>query len=375
MILRPEMKRNRKHPCLRTLRITKSFYSRFSCDIILHSIQEIDVLRKNWRMILLLYGKIEGVSQPVSRIFLGTASPPFNTGLDGSELLEAALSQGINAIDTARVYGLSENSLGTWLDRPGNREKVVLLSKCGHPAEDGARRVCAAEMRRDLEISLEALRTDHIDIYLLHRDDPEVAVGPLMDALNRCVDEGKLGALGVSNWTIPRIEAANEYAAKHNLRPFTVSSPNFGLAEQVCDLWGGGCVTIAGPENAEARAWYARNSVPVFAYSSLARGLFSGRVKSDDPDSVNTGMDAFGVKGYACDANIERLRRCEIMAAQKGLTVPQVAMAWLFNQRALDVYALVSTSRPENMRDNIAASEVALTDAECAWLDLRQETI
>ena len=66
---------------------------------------------------------------------------------------------------------------------------------------------------------------------------------------------------------------------------------------------------------------------------------------------------------------------CEIMAAQKGLTVPQVAMAWLFNQRALDVYALVSTSRPENMRDNIAASEVALTDAECAWLDLRQETI
>ena len=254
MILRPEMKRNRKHPCLRTLRITKSFYSRFSCDIILHSIQEIDVLRKNWRMILLLYGKIEGVSQPVSRIFLGTASPPFNTGLDGSELLEAALSQGINAIDTARVYGLSENSLGTWLDRPGNREKVVLLSKCGHPAEDGARRVCAAEMRRDLEISLEALRTDHIDIYLLHRDDPAIPVGEIMETFQSMFEDGRINAFGGSNWTVARLREANAYAAAHGLRPMTASSPQFGLASQVKDPWGGNCVTATGPAAAEDRA-------------------------------------------------------------------------------------------------------------------------
>ncbi|MBQ3269579.1 MAG: aldo/keto reductase [Clostridia bacterium] len=333
------------------------------------------------------YGRIQYVDRPISRVVFGTAmpvlfgafrsvygeSPDFGERLDAAfRLLDAMFALGVNCFDCADHYG--EEPLGEWLEARGLRDRVVILTKGAHHNR-WRKRVTDFDILHDVHNSLAKLKTNRLDMYLLHRDDPEAAVGPLMDALNRCVDEGKLGALGVSNWTIPRIEAANEYAAKHNLRPFTVSSPNFGLAEQVCDLWGGGCVTIAGPENADARAWYARNSVPVFAYSSLARGLFSGRVKSDDPDSVNTGMDAFGVKGYACDANIERLRRCEIMAAQKGLTVPQVAMAWLFNQRALDVYALVSTSRPENMRDNIAASEVALTDAECAWLDLRQETI
>lgn len=370
MILRPEMKRNRKHPCLRTLRITKSFYSRFSCDIILHSIQVIDVLRKNWRMILLLYGKIEGVSRPVSRIFLGTASPPFNTGLDGSELLEAALSQGINAIDTARVYGLSENSLGTWLDRPGNREKVILLSKCGHPAEDGARRVCAAEMRRDLEISLEALRTDHIDIYLLHRDDPAIPVGEIMETFQSMFEDGRINAFGGSNWTVARLREANAYAAAHGLRPMTASSPQFGLASQVKDPWGGNCVTATGPAASKDRAWYRETGMPLIAYSSLGHGLMSGKVHSNDPDGARKVLDRFAQAGFLWPENLQRLARCEQLAREKGVTVPQIAMSWIFRQ-GMNVFAVVSASRPERLRQNAEALDLILTDEECAWLDLR----
>ena len=78
-------------------------------------------------------------------------------------------------------------------------------------------------------------------------------------------EEGNIGAFGASNWTHTRIEEANEYAYKHNLIPFSVSSPNFCLARQVEDPWGGGCVNISGPENQEARAWYEKNQMPVAA--------------------------------------------------------------------------------------------------------------
>ena len=265
------------------------------------------------------YGTIKGVDRQVSRIFLGTASAPFSTGGDGSELLEAALEQGINAIDTARVYGLSENSLGRWLEQPGNREKVVLLSKCGHPAEDGTRRVRAGEMKKDLETSLEALRTDYVDIWLLHRDDPEIPVGEIMDTFQEMKEKGRIRAFGGSNWTRRRIQEANEYAAAHGLQPMTASSPQFGLANQVTDPWGGNCVTISGPAGEEDRKWYRESGMPVIAYSSLGRGMMSGRVRSGDPEGARQILDSFAQKGFLYPENLERLRRCEKLAAEKGI--------------------------------------------------------
>ena len=328
------------------------------------------------------YGHIDPVDKPISRIVFGTAmptlfqafrsfygeSPDFPQRLDAAfHLLDDMYAEGVNCFDCADHYGVEP--LGEWLEARGLRDKVVILAKGAHHNR-WRKRVTDFDILHDVHNSLAKLKTDHLDLYLLHRDDPDAAVGPLMEALNRCIGEGKLGAIGVSNWTILRIEEANEYAAKRGLVPFTVSSPNFGLAEQVTDLWGGGCVSISGPENAAARRWYAQNHVPVFAYSSLARGFFSGRVKGGDPETARQFLDEPAQRGYACPANFERLRRCEQLAAEKGVSVAQIAMAWLFNQRALDVYALVSTSRRENMRLNVAATGIALTDAECRWLDL-----
>ena len=331
------------------------------------------------------YGHIAYVDKPISRMVFGTAmptmfaafrsvygeSPDFDARLDAAfRLLDDMYAEGVNCFDCADHYG--EEPLGEWLQARGLRDQVVILTKGAHHNR-WRKRVTDFDILHDVHNSLAKLRTNHLEIYLLHRDDPAVPVGPLMDALNRCVDEGKLGAIGVSNWTIPRIEAANDYALKHGLRPFTVSSPNYGLAEQVEDPWGGGCLSLSGPANREARAWYAKNRMPVFAYSTLARGFFSGRVRSDDPASAQRFMDEAGVKGYAHPDNFKRLRRCELLAAEKGLTVPEIAMAWLFNQRALDVYALSSPSKRERMRSNVAAGGIHLTDAECRWLDLETD--
>ncbi len=328
------------------------------------------------------YGRIEHVDKPVSRIAFGTAMPVMFAAFrsvygDSSDfperlgaafaLLDGMYAEGVNCFDCADHYG--EEPLGEWIEARGLRDKVVILTKGAHHNR-WRKRVTPFDILHDVHNSLAKLRTDHIELYLLHRDDPSVPVGPLMDALNRCVDEGKLGAIGASNWTVERMEEANEYAAKHGMRGFTVASPNYGLAVQVEDPWGGGCVTISGSENRAARKWYADNRIPVFAYSAMARGFFSGKVHGDDPESARAVMDEPGLKGYAHPENFERLRRCEMLAKEKGTSVAKVALAWLFSQRELDVYALIATGRRENMRANVEASEMRLTDEECAWLDL-----
>lgn len=316
------------------------------------------------------YTKIPYVEKKLSRIIYGTAIEPFQSGGDGNELLDAVYKMGVNTFDTAREYGDSEKVLGRWMEERNLRKDVVILSKCGHPDPDGRKRVNEREIREDFAKSSEYLRTDYIDIYLLHRDDPDVASGECVEVLNAMHAEGKIGAFGGSNWTHERIAQANEYAYKHNLIPFTVSSPNFGLAEQVTDLWGGGCVSISGPENEKAREWYKKEQMAVVAYSSLGHGLLSGRVKSGETDRIHEVLDEFAIKGYASENNFERLRRCELLAAKKGCSVSQIAMAWIFKHN-LNVFAAVATSKPSRMQENIDALNIDLVDEEVLYLDLK----
>ena len=316
------------------------------------------------------YKQIPYLDKKVSRIFYGTAIDPFHRGENVNELLDEIYAMGVNAFDTARVYQSAEKSLGRWITERGLRDQVVILSKCAHPNSFGKKRVNEKAIRKDFGESCRQLQTDYIDIYLLHRDDPDVEAGEVVEIMNALHAEGKIGAFGGSNWTHQRIEAANEYAYAHGLQPFSVSSPNFGLAEQLCDLWGGGCVTISGPENADARAWYTENQMPVIAYSSLARGFFSGKVKGDEPEKASQVLDGYSMKGYAGPDNFERLRRCEKLAQEKGCTVPQLAMAWIYRQE-MNVFAVVSTTKAARMKENIEAMNLALTADEVRWLDLR----
>ncbi len=321
-------------------------------------------------MDIALHTHLDGLDRPVSRLVYGMAIKPFNCGDDGDALLDAVLASGINTLDLARVYGEAERSLGQYLRRRGGRDRLVILTKGCHPDLLGRRRVSEKALRRDVEKSLSELGIDCIDIYLLHRDDPSVPAGEIVEWLNRLRREGIINLFGGSNWSDARIREANAYAAAHGLQPFTVSSPNFGLAEQVTDLWGGGCVTLSGPSNEAARAWYRAEGMPVFAYSSLAHGFFSGKMKSADERRAKDYLDSWAVKGYVCPQNFERLRRCEELAAQKDVTVPQLALRWIFSQ-GLNTFAIVSSASPDRMRQNLDALRIPLTDEEAAWLDLR----
>lgn len=318
------------------------------------------------------YTRIPHVNKPVSRIIYGTASDPFLEGKDQNDILDAIFALGITTLDTARQYGLSENTIGNWMEARGNREQVVLLSKCGHHAEDGTKRVNATEMKKDLADSLASLKTDYIDIYILHRDDTDVPVDSIVETFNAMHAEGKIGAFGGSNWTAARIEEANEYAYRHNLIPFAVSSPNFGLAAPVCDIWGGNSLSIAGPSNTAEREWHQKTQIATVAHSSLGRGFFSGKLKSTEYETASKILEPFALKGYRCPENFERLRRCELLAAEKGVSVPQIAMSWIFRQN-LNMFAAVSTSSPARMQENIDAMNLELTPEECRYLNLEAD--
>lgn len=319
----------------------------------------------------MIYKNIDGIAQPVSRIVFGTATPAMMEGQDATALLDAVVAGGVNCFDTARRYDMAEKSLGDWMAKRGNREKLVLVDKGAHPLPDTTvPRVTPAAIEADIARSLALLQTDYVDIYLLHRDDPSQPVGPIIETLNDLRERGKLKLFGVSNWTIGRIEAANEYAYEHDLEPFSVSSPNYGLAEQVLDPWGGGCVSISGPHEAASRRWYQDSGIAVFAYATLAHGLFSGKVRSDQLSHVADYLDKFAIRGYCCRDNYERLRRCEQIAGKHRCSVAQVALAWVLAQ-PLGVFAEVSASTPERFASNLGALDVHLTETELKFLDLQ----
>ena len=329
------------------------------------------------------YSEIKGLNKSASKLVYGTATPKlfaaFAPGAGEAEkkeaydLLDMVWATGINTFDCAAHYG--EEILGSWLADRGLHDKAVVITKCAHPNK-WRTRVTPYDILSDAHDSLVKLRTNSIDIYMLHRDDHTAPVGPIVETLNRLFAEGKIKVFGGSNWTHERIEQANEYAYAHSLEPFRVSSPNFGLAEQIEDPWrcdaplGDGCVTISGPENQAARDWYAAHDIAVFAYSSLARGLFSGLFKSDRPEDAKKIMDEPGIKGYFCPDNLERLRRCEQLAAEKGVEVAQIALAWIFNQK-FEVFALSSPVNAEQINQNARALDITLTDEEVAWLNLK----
>ena len=316
------------------------------------------------------YGHIPGIDHKVSRILFGTAQPLFSEGGDASALLDAMTGLGINFLDTARVYGQSEDTIGRWMRVRRNRHQVILLTKCSHPLPDGTRRVNPTEIRSDLETSLKKLRTDYVDVLVLHRDDPSVDVGEIVECCNALIHEGKIRAYGGSNWTHERIAAANAYAASNGLQPLSVSSPNFSLARQVVDPWGGDCVSISGKEGEEAQAWYRENQLPVISYSSLARGFLSGRVHGDDETSGAKVLDSFAVRGFDWPENYERLRRCERLSQLRGVTVPQIALAWIFSQ-GINAFAVVGTSSTERMQQNLVALDIMLSQTELDELNLK----
>jgi aryl-alcohol dehydrogenase-like predicted oxidoreductase len=320
------------------------------------------------------YGKIFPLDKPIARLVQGTVMISTND-LDGSlKLLDDIFALGGNTFDTAHGYGSgsSERALGRWLKARGNRDDVVIITKGAHHNQD-RRRVTPYDISADLHDSLARLGVDFIDIYLLHRDDPSVPVGPIVDVLNKHQAAGKIGIFGGSNWSHERIRAANDYAAANGLNGFYISSPQLSLAEQIHEPWPE-CVSVGGPAGKAALSYYAEADIPLFTWSSLAGGFFSGRFTRDNLDSFTEYLDKLCVTSYCSEDNFRRLDRAQDLARQKDLTLPQIALAYVLSQ-PLTIHALVGCANQREFAENIAAMAVRLSPQEMAWLELETDEV
>jgi aryl-alcohol dehydrogenase-like predicted oxidoreductase len=331
------------------------------------------------------YGTVKRVNKPVAHLVLGTMiitdeeearekGPWGNINRAMSfKLLDEVFEQGGNTFDTAHVYGIggaSEKGLGLWMKARDNREEVVILSKGAIKSSPPAPyKVMPSFIDADIFDSLARLQTDYIDIYMLHYDAPNYPVGPFVETLHKHFEAGRIHAYGGSNWSAARIEEANAYAEAHGLAPFVVSEPFYSLAEMV-EMPSPGRASLSGPSKKEERAWYAENEIPVMPYSSLAAGLMSGRVDRENyRDEIRSGC----VGAYCHEVNFERLDRAQELAEAKGVSVPQIALAFIV-QSEMDVYPLVGARSGDEFADSAAALEIELTPEERAWLDLERDT-
>lgn len=309
------------------------------------------------------YMHIQGVDKAISRLMMGTGDL---RKLEEPErmMLDAYIHAGGNTFDTAHQYRNKEVILGQWLAEKKLRQEVVILTKGAHH-DDGSPgpRVNPQAIRKDLMESLERLGTDYVDLYALHRDDPDAAVGPIMEELNEHIRASRIKAIGASNWSHLRIQEANAYAAAHRLTGFTFSSPNLSLAKPNEPRWEG-CVSA----NAETCTWHTDNQLPLLAWSSQAGGFFSGYFTPDKRDNEEM------VRVYYCEANWKRYRRAAKLAADKGVTPIQIALAYVLNQ-PFPTCAIIGPRNPEELHSSIDAMKIQFSEHELAWLNLDREGI
>ena len=294
------------------------------------------------------YGDLDGVGKPVSRIVMGTVDR--HDLRHASVMYDDFFEMGGNCFDTAHVYGAgqTEATLGQWIRNRRVREQVVVVTKGGHTPH------CYPDaINSQLAQSLDEMGTDYVDVYLLHRDNPEVPVDEFVDLLNEHASAGRIRAFGGSNWSIARFEEANEYAAKHGLTSFSVLSNNFSLARMLEPPWEG-CIAASDPES---RRWLEARQVPLFSWSSQAQGYFAADGPGQFPASWHS------------EENQHRRERARILAKERGVVPTAIALAYALAQ-PFPVYTIIGPANLRETASSLGALAVRIPPVEAQWLDL-----
>lgn len=285
-------------------------------------------------------------------------------------LLDRYLELGGWCIDTARSYchwveggdNASESAIGRWLESRKCRDKIVLVTKGGHPTGENFEfsRLDRESIESDVRESLEMLKTDVIDIYFLHRDDTSIPVEEIMPVLNDLYESGKVKFIGVSNWTTERIEEANAYAQLHGLEPIRVSQINYSLAHASTDILGDPTLVCM---DTKEFAWYKKNDFPVMAFSPQAKGFFAKFAKGDSALNLPESQ-------YASTANLARLARVKQICEQTG-TSPAVVPLGYLNSQPFFVSSVFAVTKLWQLEEDMEAQDLKYDEQTLAFLDNR----
>lgn len=255
--------------------------------------------------------------------------------------------------------GKSEEFLGRWMEENGCREQVVLSTKGGVSNEGKQFRVDLSRdgLLTELRQSLEALRTDYLDIYLLHRDEPDRSVEEIMDSLQELADTGRCGNIGVCNWRCERIRAANQYAKCHGLLPIRFVQTWWSIASYTEAMWDDPTTTHMDQETSE---YCKEHQCIAMAYTSQAKGFFQ-KAYAAGVDNLEPLLK----HRMLTRDNLKKLEKLQAYCSEVGCTPTDVVLGYI-TSNSLSGTALVSCSSLAQLEDVLKSADYVLAE-DAVW--------
>ena len=278
------------------------------------------------------------------------------------KLLDGFVGAGLDAIDTADVYskwapgnkgGESEIVIGKWLKARGRRDRVIIATKAGNEMAPDKKGLSKAYLLRAVEDSLERLQTDYIDLYQSHVDDPATPVEETLSAYQRLIEQGKVRAIGCSNFTAARLTQSLKASSSEKLPRYESLQPHYNLYER------------AGFE-AELEPLCLKEKVGVIPYYSLASGFLTGKYRSE----ADFGKSPRGgrMKSYLNERGLRILKALDEVAARTRSKPGPVALAWLMARPSITA-PIASATNLDQMQDLIASARLQLDADAITALD------
>jgi aryl-alcohol dehydrogenase-like predicted oxidoreductase len=281
--------------------------------------------------------------------------------LTSFSILDAFLAGGGRMVDTADVYsawapgnqgGESETIIGNWLAARGRREEVLIATKVGMEV-GGGRGLSAQHIATAVEASLKRLRTDYIDLYFAHRDDPEVPLHETLAAFDRLVKSGKVRAIGASNYEASRLNEALEVSRSQGLASYSVLQPQYNLLERS---------SFEGP----LQDLCVQHDIGAVPYYGLASGFLTGKYRK--PSDLTSKARRGAVEKYLNDHGLGVLAALDQVAGEVQATPAQVALAWLAAQPGVTA-PIASATSVQQVEEILGSLRVGFTAAQLAVLN------
>ena len=307
------------------------------------------------------YRRIGRYGVKVSEIALGSWLT--YGGSYGQELADACVKKacdlGINYFDTADVYGAGQTHPGAAEEVLAKslegfaRSSYVLATKAFWPVGDGPndRGLSRKHVMEQCNASLKRLNTDYVDIFYCHRYDPETPIDEVMRALDDLIHQGKILYAGVSEWSATQILDAQSTARQLNLSPIAIDQPAYNMLNRYIEK--------------EVMPMCAREGLGIAVFSPLAEGVLTGKYKKGQelPKGSRAADPKVGhfVERYLTEENLAKVERLSTLAEENGLTVAQLALAWILHHKEISS-VIMGASRPEQIEENAKAIDVTLDE-------------
>lgn len=311
----------------------------------------------------MIYKNISGTDLKASAICLGSSSFGSTVAKEAAfELMDMFFGEGGNFLDTANVYAdwlpveksISEKTIGKWIKERGLRNKILIGTKGGHPnlSTMHISRMSKEEVIHDLDQSLNSLQTDYIDLYWLHRDDESRPVEYILETMNEQVKAGKIRYFGCSNWRVPRMEEARQYAAKAGMMYFAGSQVMWSLASPNTDSIKDKTMVAMDDGMLD---YHKKTGLSVIPYGSQANGFFT-KLESSDTTVMREGVRA----RYCNDENIKRLARIKKLASELSVSTGEIVLGYLTSQPFITI-PVVGCKNIEHLKNSLRAGDLVLS--------------